>query len=915
MSEWLPFLIVGLVSGSIYGLAGSGLVLTYKTSGILNFAHGALAAVAVYLFYALWIQNGLPWWAGALVGVFGLGPTMGILMELLARRLANVDSVMQVTATVGIILLVQGAAYEWWGTDYQPIPNFLPTETFEVAGANVAYSQVITFGIAIACVVGLAVLLHRTRLGLLTRAVVDSSELLDSVGMNPVRIRRWSWIIGATFASLAGILLSSVVSLDATVLTFLVIVSFGAAAVGRFTNLPMTCVGGLVVGILESVSTKAFASVSSLAGLTPSIPFLVLFVLLIVLPRSRRAALRQVRQRVSVPWRAPLKLRISTATAIVVLMAFIPAIFPVRIVAWTTALAFVVVFLALGLLIKTSGQVSLCHLGFMGIGAAAFAHFTTGVGMPWLVALVCSGLVAIPFGAVVAIPAARVSGVFLALSTLGYGVILQQLFFSQSWLFGAVNQGMVVPRPSLSFVTVDSDTGYFYTVLVVVVVVTFLLIAISETRLGRLLRGLSDSPLALATHGVNVNTLRVLVFCISAFFAGIGGSLFAANVTNLTDVSFAPALSLTLVAILVIQPGGIPWYAVVAAIGYQIIPTYINGSSNILTMIFGASAILYAIHGRPAELPRAVRTWIESRLGSRRSDSASTVLPPQSLATDTVARTNGAAASIEGLRITNLKVTYGGTVAVNDLSLNAPMHRVTALIGPNGAGKTTVFNACSGLLQPAVGEIELHGERVSGKSAAARARRGLGRTFQTIELFDSLTVRENLWLGREPALAGRNPLRQVFSRRAETKRVAALAIDAATRCGIADLLDVQAGLLSTGQRRLVELARCIVGEFDVLLLDEPSSGLDRIESEQFGRIVRSLVDERGLAVLMVEHDMSLVMDISDHIYVLDFGTLLFDGTPEQVANNELVQAAYLGGAELEADLQDLDVQEAKATHA
>ena len=915
MSEWLPFLIVGLVAGSIYGLAASGLVLTYKTSGILNLAHGALAAIAVYVFYALWIQHGLPWQVGVLVSVLVVGPLMGLAMELLARRLANVSSVWQVTATVGIMLIVQGAAIQWWGANFRSFPDFLPTTTFKVSGASISYSQVITFGVAVVCVTGLSLLLQYTRLGLLTRAVVDSPELLDSVGINPVRVRRWAWIIGATFASLSGVLLASVVSLDATILTFLVIQSFGAAALGRFTNLPLTFVGGLLIGILESLATKAFATVPSLAGLAPSVPFLVLFVLLIALPRSRQSALRLVRQKANVQWRAPLRLRLSGAVVVTALMALIPVIFPGRILAWTTAVSFVVIFLALGLLIKTSGQVSLCHLGFAGIGAAAFAHLTSGVGMPWLLALVCAGLFVVPFGAIIALPAARVSGVFLALATIGYGVILQQVVFRQDWLFGTKSEGLTVPRPSLGSLDLASDKGYFYVVLAVVIVVTGLLLLLTQTRLGRLLRGLSDSPLALVTHGLNVNTLRILVFCISAFFAGVGGSLFAANITNLTDVSFAPALSLTLVAIFATQPGGMPWSALVASIGYQIIPTYIEGSSNYLTMLFGIVALLHGVAGSPVHLSPAAQRWIEARM-KRKAPNVESNLPDSLREIEKIAAVGDARPTGEGLRISNLKVAYGGNVAVSDFSLEAPMGRVTALIGPNGAGKTTVFNACSGLLQPAAGEIELHGVNISKTDAATRARRGLGRTFQTIELCDSLSVRENLWLGCEAALAGGNPVRHLLSKRAEMKRLAAAAVDAARLCGIEDLLDVQAGLLSTGQRRLVELARSIAGDFDVLLLDEPSSGLDRVESERFGRIVRSLVDERGPAVLMVEHDMSLVMGISDYIYVLDFGTLLFEGTSAQVASSEVVQAAYLGGGDIDEDLlAAAESQEASANNA
>ena len=247
-----------------------------------------------------------------------------------------------------------------------------------------------------------------------------------------------------------------------------------------------------------------------------------------------------------------------------------------------------------------------------------------------------------------------------------------------------------------------------------------------------------------------------------------------------------------------------------------------------------------------------------------------------------------------GLAVENLTVRYGGAVAVDDLTLEAPLGRLTGLIGPNGAGKTTTFNACSGLLRPAGGRVRLFGADVTHIPPPVRARQGLGRTFQRMELFDSLTVSQNVRLGREAALAGRNPLRQLVSRAGERAVIAAAVEAAIDRCGLGSVAERVAGSLSTGQRRLVELARVLAGDFRFLLLDEPSSGLDRSETEVFGRILRQVVTETGTGILLVEHDMDIVMRVCDHIFVLDFGQLLFDGTPDEVRHSDVVRAAYLG---------------------
>jgi ABC-type branched-subunit amino acid transport system ATPase component len=241
-----------------------------------------------------------------------------------------------------------------------------------------------------------------------------------------------------------------------------------------------------------------------------------------------------------------------------------------------------------------------------------------------------------------------------------------------------------------------------------------------------------------------------------------------------------------------------------------------------------------------------------------------------------------------------LTVRFGGVVAVSSLDLQAPLGRITGLIGPNGAGKTTTFNACSGLLRPGQGVVRYDGRDISRLPVARRARLGIGRTFQTAELWDSLSVLENVELGSEAPLAGTNVVSQILPRPGDRARVAAAAREAIGLAGIADLAERRVGDLSTGQRRLVELARVLAGPFDLLLLDEPSSGLDKHETEQFAAVLRRVVAERGTGVLLVEHDMRLVMALCEYIYVMDFGRRIFDGTAAEVASSEIVRQAYLG---------------------
>ncbi|MFN2537890.1 MAG: ABC transporter ATP-binding protein [Mycobacteriales bacterium] len=248
----------------------------------------------------------------------------------------------------------------------------------------------------------------------------------------------------------------------------------------------------------------------------------------------------------------------------------------------------------------------------------------------------------------------------------------------------------------------------------------------------------------------------------------------------------------------------------------------------------------------------------------------------------------------DGLRVRELVVQYGGLTAVDGVSLHAPYGRITALLGPNGAGKTSTFAACSGLLRPAGGAISLDGEDLGGVPPQARAQRGMGRTFQRMELFDSLPVLQNVSLGCEARAAGSHPLRQLVQPRGQRRQTEDATQAAMHLCGITGLAGRRPADLSTGQRRLVELARVVAGGFGLMLLDEPSSGLDPRETERFGEVLLTLVRERGVGILMVEHDMALVMSICDYGYVLDFGRPIFEGTMPEVAASSEVRAAYLG---------------------
>jgi len=258
-----------------------------------------------------------------------------------------------------------------------------------------------------------------------------------------------------------------------------------------------------------------------------------------------------------------------------------------------------------------------------------------------------------------------------------------------------------------------------------------------------------------------------------------------------------------------------------------------------------------------------------------------------------VSRPSGA-----GLEIQNLTVRFQGLVAVDGLSLHAPLGQVTGLVGPNGAGKTTTFNFCSGLVAAEHGRLILNGRDLSSASPAKRARRGLGRTFQRVELFEALSVWDNVAMGREGGFAGAHLATHVVATPAQAEAVVRATADAIDLVEMRSMSSREVVTLSTAEKRMVELARCLAGGFSFLLLDEPSSGLDEEETRRFGEILTRVVAERGVGVLLVEHDMSLVSDVCTTLNALEFGRLIYSGDVAEGFESEAVRGAYLGTVEV-----------------
>jgi ABC-type branched-subunit amino acid transport system permease subunit len=623
IQDLLPFVVTGLSTGSVFALAAMGLVLTYKTSGVFSFAHGAQAALGAYIMWDLWEREGWPWPIAAAAAIVLAGIGGGLLLERAAFLLADKPVATKIAASVGMLVALQALIVLRYDAATIPMRYFLPIRTVRLLGVNIRYEQFIVFGLALGAAVGLSWFFRRSRVGIAMQGVVDDPTLLALQGVSPIEVRRQSWMIGACFAAASGALLAPSLGLDATLLTLLVVQAFGAAAIGRFSSLWLTYVGGLAVGVGQEVLKYAIGqdwvtervSGTILQPLPNNLPFVILFVALLVTKREKlieRGSRVVRRDRPLLPMPRPVTIALVVGGT--VLGLFLPALVDTRLPAYTTAVAFAILFVSLHLLVRVSGQVSLCHMSFAAIGAAAYAHAMQG-GVPFAASLLFAGLVAVPVGAFVAIPAIRLPGVYLAIATFGFGILVERVVLPIWLLFGA-RQTVSAARPSFA----EGDRAYYYLVLAVAVACCGLAELVRRGRLGRLLQGTGDAPDAVAAHGASIPLIRAFAFCVSAFLAGIAGALIGPITGSATAGTFGFGISLTLLAVLFVAGRRPIVSAFIAAGAYIVGPTYISGdkASVWVQVVFGAAAVAVAC-GAPAAIGRAWTTSprLRARVGAR----------------------------------------------------------------------------------------------------------------------------------------------------------------------------------------------------------------------------------------------------------------------------------------------------------
>ncbi|MBU2697710.1 ABC transporter permease [Nocardioides sp. WV_118_6] len=522
MGSLFAFVLLGLFTGAAYAIMASGLVLTYTTTRVFNIAHGAFGMLLSFVFWDFTQRQGVPTWL-ALVLVLGVvAPAIGwFIQRFVTRGLGEGPVSVALVVTVGLLVGLIGLAQQLWPPEPRVLLPFYSGTGWKIGDTYITAHQLITLVCAIGVAVGLYLLLNRTRIGTAMRASVDNPELLKLFGGKPDRVAALSWAIGISLAALGGILLTPVVLLDYYALTLLVINAYAAAMLGRLKSLPMTFAGAMALGILESLAVGYLPTDGFLSSFRPVIPALFLFAIVVLMPQAQ-LRIGQVKGIVTAPVPTMRKSIGSGAVLLAVAFVLLNVVAPNQVLLIGVAATYAMVMLSLVLLTGYGGHVSLAQFTFAGVGALTYAKLDE----PNLFGLAMAALVAAGVGALVALPVLRLTGLYLALSTMAFAVLMDKVVFNADFAF-KFNGTLAAERLSILGVQIGKDTSYVWFMVLAFVLLALGLLLLRRGALGRLLVAMRDSPSACGTLGLDMRWFRVGLFALSAGIAGLAGGLFA----------------------------------------------------------------------------------------------------------------------------------------------------------------------------------------------------------------------------------------------------------------------------------------------------------------------------------------------------------------------------------------------------
>lgn len=597
MEQFLAFTIIGLIAGSAYAIAASGLVLTYATSNVFNIAHGAVGMFMAFVYWELAVARGLPPLLALVLVVGVLAPLFGLLIErFMMRRLTEAPVAVALVVTVALLVALIGAAQALWPPAGRKVDPYFNGSGLQIGDYFVTAQQLITFGVAIVVALALFVLLNSTRTGTAMRAVVDNRELLALHGARPNRLSGVSWAIGSALAALAGVLLVPTLQLDYLNLTLLVIAAYAAAMVGRLKNLPRTFLGALVLGLLTSYAQWGVSYIppsvdQQLGGLVQgtriALPTIFLLVVMLMLPQDKLRVGRVAGTTLpALPsWSRTLGWGAGFIGAVYLVTGILSEADNSR---FGQALCFSLIMLSLVLLVGYGGDVSLCQMSFVGVGGLVVG----GKLLPFqdaglsLWSIVLAFVATAVLGVMVAVPALRLRGLYLGLATLAVASALDSMLFQTKFGFGAGGGSLVLERGSLLGFDLTSERAMALAVAVAFVLMAMAVLGIRRSRYGRILLAARDSEAACATLGYNTRAVRVGVFAVSAGLAGVAGAFYTGMRVSISTADFLFFQSLPLLLFAVV--GGVTTVTgvLIGGLSYGLLPVLLERVPSLAGVIY-----------------------------------------------------------------------------------------------------------------------------------------------------------------------------------------------------------------------------------------------------------------------------------------------------------------------------------------
>lgn len=914
-AELVLFTLLGLGTGAVYAGLGVALVATYRSSRVVNFAQGAIAMWGAFVYLGLRSSGtlylplvGLPsavrlggpapiWVAllGAVVSTVVVSLVAYLVVFLPLRKAPDLSKVI---ASVGVMMVVEAIATVQFGSQEAVVPSFFPAGSLKVLGKPVPIDLLaISASVSVLAALVWAYFSH-TRAGWATTAATESERDLALLGWRPATVEALAWAVSGAVSGLVGVLVAPMIGVDTVDYTLFVVPALAVALAGRLSSLPVACVAGFILGILQSeiayLATMSWFPSWASTGAGEALPLIAIVAILSFggrrWPRvvDPSAKIQVARPRATLPGLAGL--------AVIGVLALLLTSGTTRF-GVIESLAAVPIMVSFVVLTGMTGQISLAQVTLAGIAALVLSKLAALASLPFPVPVVLGTAAAVAVGLVVALPALRIRGTQLAIVTIALAVAVQEFVFSNpSIVSGTVNLIAPASFPGLDLAARQgSDVArldFGILALLVALVASAVALNLGRSAMGLRLLAVRASEPAAASLGVDVTGAKLMSFGLSAGLAGLGGCMvgysfgqfsegaFDVLAAGLPFLAFAYLGGISSVAGAVVAatlvPGGIV-VALLSGVGTALGEYYLLASGLVLVV----AAISYpqgmagAVHRLVAARRPPQPVW-EGGSGTGWQPGRGALGPRP-----------GASLSVAGLR-----VAYGGTLALDGVAMEISAGSVLGLIGANGAGKTSLIDAVTGFT-PARGSVRYCGDEILGLPPHRLARLGIVRTWQTPVPLGELALWEEMVVAGDrlrPFGVARDVLRPVATRR--LRGTAQLVL---SQMGIEDLAGKSSSELSAGQLRLAGIARTLMARPTVLLLDEPAAGLDPSESRQLARRVRQLAGS-GLAVLVVDHDMEFVFGSCDRVVVLDLGRVVTEGSPEVVRASAELRSAYLGPA-------------------